>query len=521
MNSKLSILNWLKPIKNGELNMLISEIDFGTKDARHAYTEGHDDESTFQRVFIQPFGTDNSDFFEGKKCFVYGIKGSGKSAYIRHLEIILRKSAYTQFIYFSDTVRNEKSLNGLAVGDPQYLNNPDDYWKAFFSIVIANVLFEKERQNAKKYLSFIKHQIIPDKKGLIHTLLSKSPTLERFSLNLGNSPSVGLEGVFKDSMSTEQFYLSTVSLLSKLNLRRSMYIFLDEFEFVYETPEKHTKDIQISESLVRVVRDLNEQFRKAGVKIYLICAIREELAKQVIGGDAAKIVEDKGTRIDWTAPAWSKTSPHSIHPLFEIILRRIYFSKIKRDVSFESGKQWDVVNEYFPFFDYKKTQRYILNLTTYRPRDLSVLMNCAKHVDKNRRNFREETFTQLIRQKLRDDLWTDFAEALRCSYTRDQLSVLKKVLFQLPRSFQFTQFNEVLDDFSHDPELADLIDSYSPRDWARLLKDLYRLGALGYSKKNDEDDDRLHFMFRGDLDGLVISPKHQLIKPWGLCVEKG
>ncbi|RBW56218.1 P-loop ATPase, Sll1717 family [Ruegeria sp. A3M17] len=216
-----------------------------------------------------------------------------------------------------------------------------------------------------------------------------------------------------------------------------------------------------------------------------------------------------------------KTHHRFIHPLFEIILRRIYFSKHKRDVSFESSKQWDVVNEYFPFFEYTKTQRYLLNLTTYRPRDLSVLMNCAKQVDKKRNNFREETFTRLIRQKLRDALWTDFAEALRSSYTREQLSVLKRVLFHLPRSFQFKQFNEVLDDFSHDPELADLIDFYEPKDWARLLKDMYRLGALGYSHKNEADEERLHFMFRGDLDGLVISPEHQVVKPWGLCVEKG
>ncbi|RBW60890.1 P-loop ATPase, Sll1717 family [Ruegeria sp. A3M17] len=296
----------LKACMKEKNRMNISDIDFGTKDARHAYTEGHEDEKTFQRVFIQPFGTEDSDFFSGKKCFVYGIKGSGKSAYIRHLEIILRNRAYTQFVYFSDTVRSDNSQNGLAVDDPQHLNNPDDYWRTFFSIIIANVLFERERQNSKKFLTFIKEQVAPNKKSFVKTLLAKSPALERFSLNISKSPNIEIEGTFEESMSTEQFYQSSVTLLSETKLQKPIYIFVDEFEFVYENAEKHVKDVQISESLIRIVRDLNEEFRRAGADIFLICAIREELAKQVIGGDAAKIVEDKGTPIEWTAPAWSR-----------------------------------------------------------------------------------------------------------------------------------------------------------------------------------------------------------------------
>ncbi|WP_143535675.1 hypothetical protein [Roseisalinus antarcticus] len=91
--------------------MNIGKIDFGPLDARHAATSSDFDEIFFQKVFIDPAGINLDDFNRGKKYFIYGIKGSGKSAILKYLEISNRKKCYTRFVYFSDAARE-----GLSSG---------------------------------------------------------------------------------------------------------------------------------------------------------------------------------------------------------------------------------------------------------------------------------------------------------------------------------------------------------------------------------------------------------------------
>ncbi len=500
--------------------MNISQIDFGPLDARHAATHGKFDESLFQKVFIDPAGVDLDDFKNGRKSFVYGIKGSGKSAILKHLDIGLRKVAETRFVYFSDIAReNENRLNDIEVPIAEIAKseNNDDYWRAFIFILIARVLFETDKSHNKKFLDFVRAQTSGAPGSFWEKLLNGAPTIKSWSANIGQTPEVRIEGSFDKIVNLEHFYSSAIHYLAESKPRKKVYILVDELEVTFTDQKQFERDVRLAASLVRIVRDINESLRKNEVGVYICCAIRREVADRILGGDTAKIVRDLGVEVSWNRSTWEHDDRSFVHPLFEIVLRRIYFSIQQNHIIFgDREKEW-VLKKYFPFYQSgspgkKGTQAEILDLTTYRPRDISILFNAAKRFDGGRASFRRETFVRLIRKSLRDDLWKDFSEALRAEFTENQIALLSKVLNRLPSRFQFSDFLGRLEDFSFDPALTAKIDEYSPEKWAEVLKQLYVLGAIGNVEQGEKIDDRFKFYFRGYTDGLIIARNVDIVK---------
>lgn len=501
--------------------MQIGRIDFGPLDARHAATESQFDEDLFSKVFIDPVGIDINDLRRGKKYFVYGIKGSGKSAILKYLDIQLRRQAETRFVYFSDSVREHgssmRSNVPVDTHEVTAVHYPDEYWRSFFYILIAKVMYESSIANNKRFLNLVRSKATGAAGGLLERVMRSAPSLTAWSSELGGRPSVKVEGEFSEIVTVEQFFSSAMGVLAEKKLQRRLYVFVDELEVVFKSGEQFEKDVALAESLVRVIRDLNEQFRKRQIDVYIYCAVRREISDRILGGDASKIIADLGQEVAWERPSWAHEDPNYIHPLFEIALRRIFFSENPSRPSFPLEERERVIKQYFPFFSYggsgkKGTQAQILDLTTYRPRDISILFNAAQKVDKNRESFQNETFVRLIRKPLKDALWRDFTEALRSEFSQSQLVLLGKILDRLPQRFSFAEFMRAVDDFSADPEISAMLDKYTEVHWSSILKELYKLGAVGNVEQGENIDERFKFHFRGYTSGLIIAKGVGIVK---------
>ncbi len=501
--------------------MQIGKIDFGPLDARHAATESQFDEALFSKVFIDPVGIDINDLKRGKKYFVYGIKGSGKSAILKYLDIQLRRQAETRFVYFSDSVREQGNAAGsnVPVGTDEVtaVHHPDEYWRSFFFVLIAKVMYESSIANNKKFLNLVRSKATGAPGGLLEKVMKSAPSLSAWSSEIGGRPSLKVEGEFSEIVTVEQFFSTAMGTLAEKKLQRKLYIFVDELEIVFKAEEQFEKDVALAESLVRVIRDLNEQFRKRQVDVCIFCAVRREISDRILGGDASKIIADLGQEVAWERPSWAHEDPNYIHPLFEIALRRIFFSENPGRSSFPLEERERVIRQYFPFFSYggpskKGTQGQILDLTTYRPRDISILFNAAQRLDKNRESFQRETFVRLIRKPLKDALWRDFTEALRSEFSQSQLVLLGKILDRLPQRFSFADFMQAVDDFSGDPEISFMLDNYKEFDWSNILKELYKLGAVGNVEPGEHIEERFKFHFRGYTSGLIIAKGVDIVK---------
>jgi hypothetical protein len=346
------------------------------------------------------------------------------------------------------------------------------------------------------------------------------PRLKNWALSIGNSyGKIDFEGDFKKLGDIQLFYDSALSLLRDVQLTRRFYVFLDELEISFTSSNQFANDVKAAAALIKEVRDLNEFLRGYRVPIFIICAVRKEVSQKILGQDAAKIVRDLGYELSWQRPAWSKERDSYYHPLFEIVLRRIHASEKPRAFLATWGELGDIEKRYFDFRDQRWSQRAILDLTTYRPRDIPVLFSRAKQFDGPKERFSKNTFFQLVRKGYREDLWSDFAEALRTEYSQEEVSLFKRVYFALPNYFRIKDLVQEADDFSADPLLADLIYSLDRRKWTSFLNDLYQLGAVGWSSLDGEEES-VHFHFRGDTDGLEITKSNWLVKPQGLRQTK-
>ena len=501
--------------------MKISNIDFGPVDARHAFTHSDFDENIFSRVFIDPMGVDIHDLEKGRRSFVYGIKGSGKSAILKYLEIKLRNSCETRFVYFSDSIREvwqqKKQSLELPTAEVSDIGNPEEYWRSFLFILIAKIIFEGKGAINKRFLEFVRRQATHSPGSHLDKIIRKAPTVQTWMAEIGSSAKAKLDGSFEEIVSADHFFSSAISLLGEKKLQRKIFVFVDELELVYSNQKQFQKDVELASALVRVIRDLNEAFRKHKIDIFICCAVRKEISDRILGGDASKIIADLGMEVTWERPSWSHDDPDYIHPLFQIALRRIFFSENAPTKSFGKSEIEEVKGKYFPFYrsggrGSKGTQAEILDLTTYRPRDISILFNTAKKIDKERNSFRQETFRRLIRKPLKDALWRDFSEGLRAEFSQHQIDLLARVLDRLPERFNFSDFKRAIDDFSQDPEMVKIIDLYDDSKWAEILKELYKLGALGNVEKGEKISERYKFFFRGYTSGLILANSVDIIK---------
>lgn len=501
--------------------MFIREIDFGPIDARHAFSTEAGDTLEFSKIYINPLGINLDDYILGKKCFVYGIKGVGKSAFLRHIKQAIQHKSLTSFIYFSEIMPNKKAIReGYENVQESALSEQGmkpEFWRTFLLLAIAREIARNfSGSAARKFLKYMAESTTGGNPSIFGNIISAVPKLQSWATQINlPSTSVRLEGEFASVNSIGHFFDSALSLLRDVNIQRPVYIFIDELEIKFSASEAFSADIATAAALVSEIRNLNEYFRSNSVNVFIVCAIRKEVSQRILGKDASKIVRDLGYEITWQRPAWSEKYSNYYHPLFQIVLRRIFFSQNpnKNSPSWEELRQLE--SQYFNFKDDKWSQKWLLDLTTYRPRDLPILFSAAKQHDGPKSTFSRETFSRLIRVRYRQELWSDFAEALRAEYSDKEVETFRKIFFSLPNFFRLPDFMEKADDFSADPEVAEMIEITTPKKWAQVLKDLYELGAVGYSSV-ENDEERVHFHFRGNTEGLQITRKDFIVKQLGL-----
>ena len=83
-------------------NLILKNIYFGKTDAKNELNENTPEQrKNFKDTFLLPAQFNLSDFVEGKKYFIYGLKGTGKTAFLRYLSI-----------YIEDDLKKAKTEGG-------------------------------------------------------------------------------------------------------------------------------------------------------------------------------------------------------------------------------------------------------------------------------------------------------------------------------------------------------------------------------------------------------------------------
>ena len=174
-------------------NLKLSQIYIGKTDAKDELNFGSDDERLlFERTFYTPPQVDVQDYASGRRFYVLGLKGAGKTALLRYLDIVFRRQPQTEttFVLFKSDFSSD-DLKEIGKGDdsieianssPSKENFDHDYenvWRWFIHRHLVDVL---ERTNSQilhrdeayeKYVSCVKAADTGDSKSGIKKLFPK------------------------------------------------------------------------------------------------------------------------------------------------------------------------------------------------------------------------------------------------------------------------------------------------------------------------------------------------------------
>lgn len=482
--------------------MNVDEFDYGSEDARYLRLKTTAERDVFLRSYVLPSRFKLDDFLDGYKYFVFGGKGAGKTALLQYVKLHAEKqrNAACSFFYFQSSFSKDELKAFLTksqgesggVIDDTNLYDADEatvFWRIFLFTEVAKVLrrIGATEGSAEDFLKLAESaKLISQSKNVG----KKYPNLQKFSVLLSRSPEFHLEGTFENSTTAD---LTTYLDLAEIKLEdvhldgTPIFIFIDEMETYLRGDETDALRFSAIASLVRAVRDFNEKFSDSQIRI--IAAIRDSVVDQVslVQGEIHRVIRDNGVSLDWPG-----TIKNGLHPLEQMVLRRIIF----QDPEF-SGRNDNISDELlrealFKYFPRSGSLRNCLNLTWYRPRDVSLLFEEAAAKDKGKSKFSESTLSDGVLRNLGRRMWQDAVSGLSVKYKKDELRGMEQILRGGARIYTKAALISRMDDLSHTyNDVAILSDAR----WINIIEDLYQVGVLfSVSPINGNKN----FSFRGD-----------------------
>ena len=508
-------------------NISLKDIYAGKPDAKDEIVfNGIDD---FLETLIVPSNFNMDGIIAGDKFFITGLKGTGKTALIFHLDVLLRerdKSACTSFIFFNSKYSEikRKEINNLSrqitssiTMDGEVLLGGEEYeyiwkWLLFNRICADNEecsegLFVND-ENWEKFVNLI---------NKIHAPNDKRKSVIPQSVKLGIGVTNGITTVkpeieidfrnLKNNGGLKQF-IAIIDEADKAfqNVKRTdipYYIFIDELEAYYGDKDVFLRDLRMLRDLIFAVKYFNTLFFVNGmVNTKIICSIRTEILEAI---SRFVVTKEVNKAIDgFVAPlTWNYTNTNSAnHPILQILLRRIMIAEGNTNQNFQ-----DVYERWLPEkINNTYAANYILNNSWNKPRDIVRLVKTAQdslHHDSSM--FSQAVFDSIRKDYSKDSL-EEIKEELRALYKTEDLNQIINCFMGYESVFSFSEIQERIKQYFS----GSILDTNT----TQVFQDLFRTGFIGnYSKKTR----RYRWNHKGDGE-IIISPDwdimiHRALQP--------
>lgn len=485
----------------GGSRVKIKKFDFGAEDARNINLRTDSEKRIFKESYVRPRGFDLDDYYVGKRYFIYGPKGSGKSTLLRFLQLSAEEDlkAITGYYFFQSSfpAGELKNFNAGhhfsptdAILDDRALGREADaavFWRLVLLTEVVGLLKRaklSEGAAANFYNAIEAAKLIARNENVARA----HPAIESFLVRISRDPAIEVKGSFKDATVQDlKVYLSAAeNFLEDVWLENSpIYLFVDEMEVFRTGKDEDEIRLLAVASLVKAVRDFNERFNDCD--IHVIAAVRSEVVSEVttVLDEVYRIVRDRGLETGWDA-----TVRDDFHPLVKIFLQRMVVQDDQLN-GYASGEISEAylkaaAQKYFPGIFLKE----ILNLTWFRPRDISLLFDEAKKIDGEDEVFKRKTLFDGILKPLGERLWQDAISGLAVRYQRAELNGIDRMLRGWRKEFTRADFLKRLEDLSHNYDDVAYLSDHARE---AILSDLYRVGAIYTIDK----DGSKGFFFRG------------------------
>lgn len=422
-----------------------------------------------------------------------GLKGAGKTALLRYLEILAKREGnVTSFVLFKSDLKDQDRENiskaaGLTLADDNTKNKGMDQdfravWDFFFHRYFCDILSENYSAKyasdpAQDYISFVQRiagaqntraikRVFPKiKDNKIEVQGDISPFKARFEGSLemsGDGKQVNLRRA--NEIATE--------ILETLNpIPYNIYIFVDELELFLGSEVDYDRDSRIISDILLSATEFNQIFRRMGLSIKIVLAVRSEVLRAMHARkhELNRIADDFGVHI-----SWAQKGRDDSHPLLKLVENRIRASYDQNGYSGPNSVWFDL----FPKnINGVNPRRYIMHKTWYRPRDIVRMMSLARDHQPDAKVFTRDMFDDTARD-YSERSWDEMVEELSASYNMRAIEGIR-IMFSGMSNPVFT-----LEDIKSvaqkkagiDPRVHYLLEVVSVEN---LLHDLFRVGVVG------------------------------------------
>ncbi|HEJ8016176.1 P-loop ATPase, Sll1717 family [Serratia marcescens] len=466
--------------------MKISDVNFGSIDAKHEVDGRTPAEiKYFEDSYVLPPNINLDDYLNGKKYYISGLKGTGKTALLRFIQIKAdKKNIKTSFILFKsefDSYERESLHNSIISTTPQpdTTNSQYDYeqaWRMYvYKTIVSLTLSDKiDAFQKNKIWNEFKDLILAISPGNINSSISL-PKVKGGKVVLSKDPKFEFDFEMIDKKKVVNFseYCKVCDEKYKELISTSTrnIIFVDELEIRVLDDASTSRDIHLVRDLITSIDRLNQISRKQSFNINFILAVRSEVMQSArsIGKEINKPLFDFGDTLAWSRYSKDKTN----HPLIKIIESRILATEKIHGIS-EHGDIW---SKYFKGnFHGKDFREFSLAQTWYRPRDLVRLMEVALKSFKNVDVLLQRHFDE-SKKLYSSESWVEIGEELSASMTAMQIEGLSRVLSKFRNPFTIHEFKNQMTELAGIYSEVDSLDQSHKA--GELLKKLYTVGVVG------------------------------------------
>lgn len=499
--------------------MKIKKIDFGKIDANNELQEMGDEK--YLASFFDYEKYHILDFISGKRYYICGNKGTGKTALLKYLEVFFRKNPENLIIPIRfKTDIDELDRNRLRAGSLTESSDNTEIdlknartekaYTGIWQVFLLHKILEASKRGEFEVFDHTREFTVLEK--LVFSIYSSSrydiiPKIKRGNIKLDVSileaikAEIGVDLEYAER--TGSIKLSDTAkaigiLYEQLKWARTpVYVLIDELELSVENSKARKKDIGLVRDLILSVNRLNEISKKNGFKIYFIASIREDVMNdiRIAGYEINKCIEDYGVTIDWLYKGGNLLDS----PLLSIIDRKIRASEN------DNGEKPvdDIWKTYFPSrINDDEFRSYLLGYSWQKPRDIIRMLRLAQE----EATIDDDCFTQVMfdraLRKYSERSWNEICEELILYYSADQLKLIKKLFTGIAVPFTYADIqNKIikLQDIYSDGS-ADFL--ASSKNLLTFLEIMFKWGVIGNTGK------RTIFSFLGytdlDITGKMI-----------------
>lgn len=488
----------------------ISEIEIGKIDGKNEFLDGLEStDKYFFDSFLLPSNIDPSKFRDGKKYFVYGFRGTGKTSLLRWYagqlrlegflgEIILFKSDLTPIQ--RQEISNQVGVEWAEVNasSMEMIQDFKESWRWFVFHKIGEFITKEpgvaqENEFLEKYLKLLGLS----KGASFQKVMGFFPKLSGSKIKI--NADVGffkaeLQGDFEErgtsaSVRLDALNSSIEKALCGITFNKKLYFFFDELEVFFHSEEQYRRDIRMVRDILFITDKMNKLFSKIKKDICIISSVRSEIldAMGPEGEEVNRLVYDQGAEI-----AWHYARRNLDHPLIEMIRRKIWASEMKKGIQ----RCDDPIDTYFPRRIQGMTvDEYLLDRSFYKPRDLVWRLSVAINTYQNEKTFGQDALDRTGNQ-YSTKLWDEVKYELSALYSNEEISIIESVF---SGKLAYFDIDDVKSWFQRLCKMSSVAQRLvERRTEEQVLHDLYRLGAIGNAFRVASRQIRNRWIFRGD-----------------------